>query len=89
MTHSLPSSPPAGFWSKAYIITSEEADKGVEVAKAMDVKRSIKAIPKNSPWFLVILIEIFTLFVKKNTSHEKIEKLIYTYDKCTPDKSVA
>jgi hypothetical protein len=42
----------------------------VEVAKAMAVKRSIKAIPNNSPWFLVILIQIFTLFVKK-TLHMK------------------
>jgi hypothetical protein len=47
----------------------------------MLVKRSIKAILNNSPWFLVIVIEIFTLFVKKNTSHEKIEKLLYTGDK--------
>ncbi len=50
-----------------------------EVAKAMAVKRSVKAIANNSPWFLVIVIVIFTLFVKKNTSHEKIEKLLYTY----------
>jgi hypothetical protein len=35
----------------------------VEVAKAMLVKRSIKQIPNNSPWFLVIVIEIFSLFV--------------------------
>jgi hypothetical protein len=56
-----------------YILTCEEAD---EVAKAVPVKRSVKAIPNNSPWFLVIVIEIFTLFVKKNTSHEKIEKLL-------------
>ena len=55
MTHSLPLSSPAGFWSKAYIITSEVAD---EVAKAMPVKRSIKAIPNNSLWFLVILTEL-------------------------------
>jgi hypothetical protein len=33
-------------------------DAVVEVAKAMPVKRSVKAIPNNSPWFLVILIEI-------------------------------
>ena len=46
---------PAGFWSKAYIITSEVADMVVEVAKAVPVKRSIKAIPNNSPWFLVIV----------------------------------
>jgi hypothetical protein len=43
----------------------EEAVKAVEVAKAIPVKRSIKAIANNSPWFLVILNEIFTLFVKK------------------------
>jgi hypothetical protein len=55
VTHSLPSSLPAGFWSKAYIITSEEADV---VAIAMPVKRSIKAIPNNSPWFLVIVTEM-------------------------------
>jgi hypothetical protein len=76
VTHSLPSSLPAGFWSKACIITPEEAVKAVEVANAMPVKRSIKAIPNNSPWFLVIVIEIFTLCVK-NASHEKIEKLLY------------
>jgi hypothetical protein len=28
----------------------------VEVANAMPVKRSIKAIANNSPWFLVILM---------------------------------
>jgi hypothetical protein len=39
------------------------ADKVGEVAKAVPVKRSVKAIPNNSPWFLVILIEIFTLFL--------------------------
>jgi hypothetical protein len=48
------------FWSKAYIITSDVAD---EVANAMPANRSIKAIPNNIPWFLVIVIEIFTLFV--------------------------
>jgi hypothetical protein len=67
------------FWSKAYIITSEVADEVVEVAKAMPVNRSIKAIPNKSHWFLVILIERFTLFVKKHTSHEKIEKLLYPF----------
>jgi hypothetical protein len=35
----------------------------VEVAKAMLVNRSIKAIPNNSPWFLVIVTEIGTWFV--------------------------
>jgi hypothetical protein len=30
----------------------------VEVAKAVPVKRSIKAIPNNSPWFLFIVTEI-------------------------------
>ena len=55
MTHSLSSSLPAGFWSNAYIITSEVADA---VAKAMPVKRSAKAIPNNSPWFLVIVAEM-------------------------------
>jgi hypothetical protein len=44
------------FWSKAYNITSEVADAVVEVANAMPVKRSIKAIANNSPWFLVILM---------------------------------
>jgi len=43
---------------KEYNSTLEEAVKEVEVAKATPVKRSIKAIPNNSPWFLVILIEI-------------------------------
>ena len=36
-----------GFWSKAYIISSEVEDKVVEVANAMPVKRSIKAIANN------------------------------------------
>ena len=58
MTHSLPSSLPAGFWSKAYNITSEEADEVVEVANATPVSRSIKAIPNNSPCFLFILMAI-------------------------------
>ncbi len=58
MIHSLPSSLPAGFWSKVYIITCEVADVVVEVAKAVPVKRSIKAIPNNSPWFLFIVIEL-------------------------------
>ena len=56
MTHSLPSSLPAGFWSKAYIITCEVADKVVEVAKAMPVKRSISVIPKDTACFLFIVI---------------------------------
>ena len=54
VTHSLPSSSPAGFWSKAYIITSEVADAVVEVAKAMPVKRSVKVIPNNSPWLFIL-----------------------------------
>ena len=44
-----PETYPAGFWSKAYIITSEEADMVVEVAKAVPVNRSVKAIANNSP----------------------------------------
>jgi hypothetical protein len=43
------------------------------------VKRSIKAIANNSPWFLFIVTEIFTLFVLFITFNEKIEKLLYTY----------
>ena len=34
------------------------ADKVVEVAKAIPMSRSVKAIPNNSPWFLVIVIEL-------------------------------
>jgi hypothetical protein len=30
----------------------------VEVANATPVKRSVKAIPNNIPWFLVILTEL-------------------------------
>ena len=44
VTHSLPLSLPGGFWSKAYITTSEEADG---VANAIPVNRSVKAIPIN------------------------------------------
>lgn len=51
VTHSFPSSLPAGFWSKAYIITSEEVDEVVKVTP----KRSVKAIPDNRPCFLVIV----------------------------------
>jgi hypothetical protein len=36
----------------------------VEVAKAMLVKRRVKAIPNNSPWFLVIVTYLST-FNKK------------------------
>ena len=65
MTHSLPSSLPAGFWSKAYIITCEVAD--AVVANAMPVKRSIKEIPNNSPWFLDIVtyLSTFNMFHMK------------------------
>jgi hypothetical protein len=42
----------------------------VVVANAMPVNSSVKAIPNNSPWFLVIVTEIFSLFVKK-TLHMK------------------
>ena len=31
----------------------------VEVARAMPVKRSIKAIANNSPWFLVIVTDLY------------------------------
>jgi hypothetical protein len=49
---------------KAYIITSEEADEVVEVAKAVPVKISIKAIANNIPWFLVI-VTYLSMFNKK------------------------
>ena len=52
VTHSLPSSLPAGFWSKAYNITFEEAD---EVAIAIPTKRSTKAPPNINAFFLSIL----------------------------------
>ena len=45
----------ASFWSKAYIFTSEEADKLFEVANAMLVNRNNKAIPNIiNPCFLPI-----------------------------------
>jgi hypothetical protein len=79
VTHSLPSSLPAGFWLKAYIITSEEADMVVEVANAMPVKRSTKAIANNSPWFLVIVTKNSYCFIAYSSIfNKKIEKLIYT-----------
>ena len=59
-THSLASSLPAGFWSKADIITSEEAE---EVVKAMPENKSIKVIPIIIRCFLFILTEMFTWFV--------------------------
>jgi hypothetical protein len=52
------------------------ADAVVVVAKAMPVNRSIKAIPNNIPWFLVIVTEMFTLFFKK-TLHVKKPKSFY------------
>ncbi len=58
VTHSFPLSLPGGFWSKAYIITSEEGDKVVEVAIAIPVEISTKAIPINIPCFLFILAKI-------------------------------
>ena len=63
MTHSLPLSPPTGFWSKAYISLSEKADKLVEVAIAISVNRSTQAISNNIPCFLFIVTEIFGWFV--------------------------
>lgn len=50
-THSFPSSLPAGFRSKAYITTSEEAD---EVAKAIPVNRSIKVVSINIPCVFIL-----------------------------------
>lgn len=50
---------PAGFWSKAYIIISEEAEG---VAKAMP-KRSVKAITNIILWFLVIVTKILIAVV--------------------------
>ncbi len=55
------------------------------VAKAMPVKRSIKAIPNNSPWFLVILSEILLgllysclfIFNRKMLQGKKNRKLLY------------
>ncbi len=58
MTHSLPSSSPAGFWSKAYIITFEEADRLFRVGTP--VNRSTKAIPVNIASFLFML----SLFIR-------------------------
>ena len=52
VTHSLP----GGFWSKAYITTSEEA---YEVANTIPVNRSTKAIPINIHCFLFIFTEIW------------------------------
>ena len=65
----MPSSRPAGFWSKVYITTPEEAVKAVVVAKAMPVSRSIKASPNNSPWFLVIVADLYKF--NKNDSRKK------------------
>jgi len=79
MTHSLPSSLPAGFWSKAYISTLEEAD---EVTMAMLMKRSIKVITNNSPWFLVITFILTCLYLKclrmkaKEGKHQVDEKTL-------------
>jgi hypothetical protein len=47
---------PAGFWSKAYIITSEEEAEGV--AKVIPENRSTKAIPNNIPCILFIVTDL-------------------------------
>jgi len=40
-----------------------------EVVKAMPVKRSIKEIPNNSPWFFVIVTDLHKF--NKNDSRKK------------------
>ena len=59
ITHSLPLSLPVGFWSKAYIITSEEADEG---AIAIPVNRSTKASPNINTFFLSMLSPLIYRF---------------------------
>jgi hypothetical protein len=59
VTHSLLSSLPAGFWSKGYNITFEVAD---ELTMAIAVKRSVKVIPNNNPWFLVIFTDLYKFY---------------------------
>jgi hypothetical protein len=72
----LPSSLPAGFWSKAYNITFEVADE--VVAKA--VKRNIKAIPNNSPCLFILTnsldIDVHILNLAKLYINEKNEKYL-------------
>ena len=54
----------------------------VEVANAMPVKRSVKAIPNNIPCFLFILIEMFSLFVKKTLHVKNRKAFIYLCHTC-------
>ena len=44
--------------------SSEEADKVFEVAKAIPVNRSIKAIPINISWFLFITLQLVFFFAE-------------------------
>jgi hypothetical protein len=64
---------------KAYIITSEVAD---EVAKAMPAKRSVKAIPDNSPWLFIVTNsvdkDLHILNLAKLYINEKTETYLYT-----------
>ena len=75
------------FLVEGVIITSEVADKVVEVAKAIPVKRSVKAIPIISPCFLVIVTKfLFDRFIYtlKNTK----QKLEYYHGKKIQTKKV-
>jgi hypothetical protein len=77
VTHSLPASLPAGFWSKAYIITLEEAD---EVAKVVP-KRSIKAIANISTCLLTILSPFNKHIIKLRTYGYQNQKTFISSDK--------
>ena len=62
--HSLPSSLSAGFWLKAYNITSDVADTVVEVANAVLVNGSIKVISNIIACFLFILTNSLDMNVR-------------------------
>ena len=66
---------------KAYISTSEVAEG---VAKVIPMSRSVKAIPNNSPWFLVIVTnsldkDLHILNLAKLYINEKTEKYLYRF----------
>ena len=68
---------------KAYIITSEVVDAVVEVANAMPVKRSVKAIANNIPCLFIVTNsldkDLHILNLAKLYINEKTEKYLYRF----------
>ena len=68
---------------KAYIITSEVVDAVVEVANAMPVKRSVKAIANNIPCLFIVTNsldkDLHILNLAKLYINEKTENYLYRF----------